>query len=204
MKLSKIIGKKIDFYRLLEEQAEFVIRASTALAEYVESMDPECAEKVKSLEKEADGKRFELVQSLGKTFLTPFDREDINSLSKALDDILDYYKTTVNEMEIYRADACQELTDFVDLLRAGSGAVLDAVRNMKTDPAVAMENAVKAKKSENKVEALYRKSVAALLESDDIRYMLKMRELYRHLSNCADKIDQTADEICNILMKEVC
>jgi uncharacterized protein Yka (UPF0111/DUF47 family) len=66
-----------------------------------------------------------------------------------------------------------------------------------------MQNAMKAKKSENQVEALYRESVANLLNEDDIKHIIKMRELYRHLSNCADRIDQAADYICHILMKEV-
>ena len=204
MKLTKIFGKKIDFYRLLEEQAQFLIGASDALAAYTETMDAENAEQVKALEKEADGKRLELVQNLNKTFLTPFDREDIYNLSKALDDILDYYKTTVNEMEIYKVAPCAELTSFVSLLRAGSDSIHHAVRSLKENPGDSMKHAVKAKKSENQVEALYRESVAALLESDDIRYIIKMRELYRHLSNCADRIDQAADYICHILMKEVC
>jgi len=62
---------------------------------------------------------------------------------------------------------------------------------------------VKAKKCENKVESLYRHSIAALLMGDDIKYIIKMRELYRHLSNCADRIDETSDLICHILLKEI-
>lgn len=203
MKLIKILGKKIDFYLLLEEQSRFLIDSVDALAAYAETMDPERAEQVKTLEKEADKKRWELVQDLNKTFITPFDREDIYNLSKALDDILDYYKTTVNEMEIYRIDPSAELTSFVGLLQEGSGSIHEAVRCLKTDPASSMQNAMKAKKSENQVEALYRESVANLLNEDDIKHIIKMRELYRHLSNCADRIDQAADYICHILMKEV-
>lgn len=203
MKLIKILGKKIDFYLLLEEQSRFLIDSVDALAAYAETMDPERAEQVKTLEKEADKKRWELVQDLNKTFITPFDREDIYNLSKALDDILDYYKTTVNEMEIYRIDPSTELTAFVGLLQEGSSSIHEAVRCLKTDPASSMQNAMKAKKSENQVEALYRESVASLLNEDDIKHIIKMRELYRHLSNCADRIDQAADYICHILMKEV-
>ena len=203
MKLIKILGKKIDFYLLLEEQSRFLIDSVDALAAYAETMDPERAEQVKTLEKEADKKRWELVQDLNKTFITPFDREDIYNLSKALDDILDYYKTTINEMEIYRIDPSAELTAFVGLLQEGSGSIHEAVRCLKTDPASSMKNAMKAKKSENQVEALYRESVANLLNEDDIKHIIKMRELYRHLSNCADRIDQAADYICHILMKEV-
>jgi uncharacterized protein len=203
MKLSKILGKKIDFYKLLEEQAGFLIESVNALALYAETVNPEYSEMVKALEKEADNKRQELVQNLSKTFITPFDREDIYILSKSLDDILDYYKTAVNEIEIYRIESSPELIEFVALLQTGSQNICDAIFRIKSDPAASMENAMKAKKSENKVEALYRKSIADLLSGDDIKYIIKMRELYRHLSNCADRIDQAADFICHILMKEV-
>lgn len=203
MRLIKILGPKIDFYLLLEEQSRFLIKSVDALAAYAETMDPECAEQVKKLEKEADQKRWELVQDLNKTFITPFDREDIYNLSKALDDILDYYKTTVNEMEVYQIGPSAGLGAFVGLLQEGSRSIHEAVRRMKTDPVSSMMNAMKAKKSENRVEALYRESIASLLEEDDIKHIIKTRELYRHLSNCADRIDQAADYICHILMKEV-
>lgn len=202
MKLSKIFGEKVDFYRLLEEQSEFIVKSVSALDSYVGTLDPSYASEVKSLEKGADRKRNELVQELNKTFITPFDREDIYMLSKALDDILDYYKTTVNEMEIYQIGLSAELTEFMQMLQQGSEAIREAVRMLKPNASLSAQNAVKAKKCENKVEEIYRKSVAQLLESDDIKYIIKMREIYRHLSNCADRIDEAADIICHILMKE--
>lgn len=60
MKLSKILGKKIDFFQLLEEQSEYIIASADALKSYVETLEPESALKVKALEKEADNKRGEL------------------------------------------------------------------------------------------------------------------------------------------------
>lgn len=201
---SKIFGRKINFYQLLEEQADFLAEAIGALRSFAETLDPVYAGKVKTLEKEADQKRWELVQGLDSTFITPFDREDVFTLSKALDDVLDYYKTTVSEMEIYRIPSTPELIDFIDMLQSGSSDLRDSVASMKDDSAGSMRNALKAKKCENKVEDIYRSSIAKLLTEDDIKYIIKMREIYRHLSNCADRIDQAADCICNVLMKEIC
>lgn len=203
MKLKKIFGSKIDFFQLLREQAEYIKKSVHALASYTKELNPADAEEVKSLEEQADQKRFELVQDLNKTFITPYDREDIYMLSKSLDDILDYYKTTIKEMEIYQVGQAPELCEFVDVLETASANIYDAVDNMEKNPKNAVQFAVKAKKCENKVESLYRHSVAALLMSDDIKYIIKMRELYRHLSNCADRIDQASDLICHILMKEI-
>jgi predicted phosphate transport protein (TIGR00153 family) len=203
MNFFKIFGCKVDFFQLLREQSEYILKSVHALDSYVQSLNPDDAEKVKSLEKEADQKRFELVQSLDSTFITPYDREDIYMLSKSLDDILDYYKTTVKEMEIYQIGQSQELAEFIAVLTDASIDIHDAVCNMEKKPKAAVKFAVKAKKCENKVESIYRHSVAALLMGDDIKYILKMRELYRHLSNCADRIDEASDMICHILMKEI-
>lgn len=203
MKLKKIFRADIDFFRLLQEQTEYILQSVDALASYVKTLRPEFAQQVEALEKQADEKRAELIRGLNQTFITPFDREDIFMLSKYLDDILDYYKTTVQEMEIYRIESASELEAFLDILQTASRDIDRAVRLMDSDPSESVRYAVKAKKCENKVESLYRHSVAALLESDDIKYIIKMRELYRHLSNCADRIDQAGDAVCHILMKEI-
>lgn len=203
MKLSKIFRQPTDFLQLLCEQAVFITKSVHALAAYVKYLCPADADTVKSLEKQGDQKRFELIQNLSETFITPYDREDIYALSKALDDILDYYKTTVKEMEIYQVDSTEELCEFVSVLELASKNIFDAVCNMGKKPEEAMKYALAAKKCENRAESIYRHSVAALLTRDDIKYIIKMRELYRHLSNCADRIDESADVICNILIKEI-
>ncbi|QAT49031.1 DUF47 family protein [Caproiciproducens sp. NJN-50] len=203
MKLLKIFGCNVDFFQLLREQSEYILKAVRALDSYVQSLNPDDADEVKSLEEQADRKRFELVQGLDSTFITPYDREDIYMLSKSLDDILDYYKTTVKEMEIYQIGQSPELAEFIAVLKDASVNIHNAVCCMEKKPKAAVQCAVKAKKCENKVESIYRHSVAALLMGDDIKYILKMRELYRHLSNCADRIDEASDMICHILMKEI-
>ncbi|NLJ30542.1 MAG: DUF47 family protein [Clostridiales bacterium] len=203
MNLKKIFAGRIDFFQLLQEQSEYIIKSAHSLASYTLTLNPRDAKEVKALEEQADDKRFELVQDLNKTFITPYDREDIYMLSKSLDDILDYYKTTVKELEIYQIGHSAELTEFMDVLLIASESINNSVCNMKKNPKCAIQYAVKAKKYENKVESLYRHAVAALLESDDIKHIIKMREIYRHLSNCADRIDQASDLICHILIKEL-
>ena len=203
MILAKIFGPKVDFYKLLETQCDFIMMSVEALYSYVETLDSSYSDKVKSLEKEGDKARWELVQALNKTFITPFDREDIFMFSKSLDDILDYYKTTVGELEIYQIQPTPQLINFVNMLKNGSQYISESVYCLKTDPNSSIQCAMKAKKCENKVEEIYRNSVAKLLYNDDIKYIIKMRELYRHLSNCADRIDQSADFVCHILIKEI-
>jgi predicted phosphate transport protein (TIGR00153 family) len=201
MILDKIFAKPIDFFELLNKQADYIPNAACELKKYVETLTPEAAENVRAIEKEADRCRMNLVHALNSTFITPFDREDIFLLSSTLDDILDYFKTTVSEMKIYQIVSSSDLPGFASLLEEGSRAICVAVHEMKKNPETATRSALKAKKSENRVEKLYCSSVATLLESNDIKRIIKMRELYRHLSNCADRIDKAGDAVCIVLMK---
>ena len=66
---------------------------------YFENHDPEAAKLLTKKEKEADEARRILIDELNRTFVTPFDREDIFALSRAIDDVLDYAYSTVNEMD---------------------------------------------------------------------------------------------------------
>ncbi len=72
------------------------------LLQYVKQPDDSLAQKVSDIEKEADEVRRILIDELNRTFVTPFDREDIFSLSLTIDDMLDYANTTVDELVMFK------------------------------------------------------------------------------------------------------
>lgn len=197
----KIFSNKTNFFELLIRQCKYTLDGSAALQKYFETMNDAEAERVKVLEKEADNMRKNIIEELERTFITPFEREDIYSLSRTIDDILDYFNTTVKEMETYEMVSTEKLTNMVNVLNEATSDIYNAVCLMSEGKKEAMQYALKAKKKENEVESLYRKNVAELFENDDIKYILKTREIYRHLNNCADKIVTSADIIEHILVK---
>lgn len=196
-----LFSKETDFYKLLEEQSRLTLQGVCALEKYMMTGNIEDGHEVNRLEKIADRKREELIDELDKTFITPFDREDIFNLSKAIDDILDYSNTTVKEMEAYNLQPTGELQEIVTVIKYSTDLIYKSVCNLNRDKKEGMEQALKAKKYENEVENLYRKNLAKLFEEDDIKYILKMREIFRHLSNCADKIDLAGDILGHIYVK---
>lgn len=201
-RLAKIIlPHKANFYKLLHNQAEKTAEGMEALADFMKTKDWLYAEKVNELEKEADMKRRLLLDELDKTFITPFEREDIYNLSKAIDDIIDYGDSTVDEMKIFNIEPTDELLEIAEVLHEVAVSISDAVKNMENNRDLAWEYSAKVKALENHVEYLYRNSLVSLFENDDVKYILKMREIYRHLSNCADKGDLAADAIGHILVK---
>jgi uncharacterized protein Yka (UPF0111/DUF47 family) len=76
---------------------------------------------------------------------------------------------------------------------------------LRERPQVALQHATRAKKLENRAEGLYREALAELFQQpktlDDIMLMLKRREVYRHLSNAADRGDEAANIISDIVVK---
>ena len=197
----RIFAKEGNFYKMLSDQATKTLEGIDALGFFVENRNLENAKRVKDIEKEADEIRRILVEELHKTFVTPMDREDIYALSRAIDDIVDYANSTVDEMEIYEVASEEHVQEMVDILRKAAREISDAVKILETHPNIAMEHAVKAKSYENAMEKTYHTALADLFKRTDTVYMLKMREIYRHLSNAADRTDEAANIICSIVMK---
>jgi len=197
----RIFPKEKNFYKMLSDQVSRTLEGIEALGEFVENQNQKNANRVKEIEKEADELRRVLVEELHKTFVIPMDREDIYALSRAIDDIVDYANSTVDEMEIYEVASDTHLREMVDILRKAALEISDAVKILEAYPTIAMEHAVKAKFYENTMEKAYHSALADLFKKTDTIYMLKMREIYRHLSNAADRSDEAANIICSIVMK---
>ena len=194
-----------NFLQLIIEQAAKTLEGMEALEEYMRSNDREAARRVSKAEKEADELRRILVDELNRTFVTPIDREDIFALSRAIDDILDYGDSTVEEMVILDVAPNNHLHRMASLLKDAANEIHLATLRLEDHAGVAYEHAMRAKALENRVETVYREALADLFEGratcDDIIEMLKLRELYRHLSNSADRGDEAANVITDIVVK---
>jgi predicted phosphate transport protein (TIGR00153 family) len=193
------------FLKLLVKQAEITLRGMNALEAYMKKRSDKHADAVIQAEKDADETRRILIDDLNRTFVTPIDREDIFSLSRAIDDVMDYAYATVEEMRILDVEPNDYLRRLVSLLQDAAEEIHLAMLRLEDHPGVATEHATRAKALENRVERVYREAVADLFSGpEDIHHvmeMLKLRELYRHLSNCADRGDEAANVIHDIVVK---
>jgi len=194
-------GSKSQFFEILSRQAAKTLEGLEALWNFAENGTKENANLVRNVEREADELRRILIQELDQTFVTPLDREDIYNLSRAIDDVVDYANTTVDEMEVYEVKGDNHIKEMVNILQKAARELNDAVKILKDYPKIALEHAVKAKSYENQMEKAYHLALADLFKGTDTVYMLKMREIYRHLSNAADRGDEAANIISSIVMK---
>lgn len=206
MDLKSLFGRKQDrFYALLREQAEKTLEGMEALLEYVTEPTDERAKAVKTLESAADEVRRILIDELNHTFITPFDREDIFALSRTIDDVLDYGETTVEEMTTLGVESNAYIRSMAGILRDAAKELYMAMVQLKDHPQVALDHAVRAKALENQAERIYRQAIADLFSGpEDLHHvvlMLKMREVYRHLSNAADRGDEAANILSDIVVK---
>jgi predicted phosphate transport protein (TIGR00153 family) len=192
------------FIKLIHDQAAFTLEGMEALKAYM-AEDTAAAARINTAEKQADEARRILIAELNKTFVTPFDREDIFALSRTIDDVLDYAYSTVTEMEVLKVRPTSFMLSIASLLRDAANELLMAVDRLELHPEVANEHAQRAKSLENRVEDVYREALADLFSgAEDIKHVMKMlksREVYRHLSNAADRGDEAANVIADIVVK---
>ncbi|HZQ99995.1 MAG TPA: DUF47 family protein [Chloroflexota bacterium] len=194
-----------DFLQLLQAQAAKTLEGLRALEQYAQDGDKQHAQRVVEAEGEEDELRRILIDELNRSFVTPIDREDIFALSRALDDVLDYAYTTVDEMEILNVEPTPHVYRMAKVLREAAEELHLAVQQIKVRPAIANDHAVRAKSLENQAEKMYREALVHLFDGiskvEDVVYVLKMREVYRHLSNAADRGDEAANIIGDIVVK---
>ncbi|MBM4326061.1 MAG: DUF47 family protein [Deltaproteobacteria bacterium] len=201
MSFWKIFGPKrgVDFFELLRDQAEATLKGCRELTVYLDGQeDPEVIDRI---EQEADDIRRIIIDELNQTFITPIDREDIFALSRAIDDVCDHARNTVKEMEAFDVESDEYLIRMAELLQKGSGHLVSAIRHLKKNPNVAVEYAVRAKRIENKMNDIFINALAQLFSAGDVKSMLKYREIYRHFNRSADRVDDAANIISNIVVK---
>jgi len=202
----KIFKKRRNvFIHLITQQATLALEGMDILKAYLANPARDLADQLTAKEKEADEARRILIDELNRTFITPFDREDIFALSRAIDDILDYAYSTMTEITILKVQPTEYMVRICSLLRDATFELMKAMEVLQDHPAVAAEHAQRAKALENRVETVYREALADMfVETDDVQTLvniLKLREVYRHLSNAADRGDEAANFLADIIVK---
>ena len=193
--------ESLNFYGLLIQQAQVIRDAVEALCVFCETPTQENGDFVKVKEKEADTVRRELVDDINRTFITPIDRDDLYRLSSSIDDLADYAWTTVKEIRIYDIQPDAHLLEMARTLLKMADGLLVCVQNLEKNHAVVSTEATKVKKLENTLNVQFHKSIAELFEADDIKKILKYREIYSHMNHAAAKGDFSADILLDIVVK---
>ncbi len=219
--IDKVIPPMPDFFSLINEQCELCVQSMSVFVSYMENGDKKHADQIRRLEKHGDELKQRNSRILNRAFTTPMDREDIYDAIMSIDDIINYAKTTVRELEVLELQPDQCMLEMAIELRNGAEALQRGFAMLSTNPAHAEDDALAARKAEQRVERVYRQAIAKLFNPDALLEKIpgdnggsehqqlalvmvdifKHREIYRHMSNGAESLAHTADKLNDIIVK---
>jgi len=197
----RVFPKMPDFFTLLVEQCQQVAHTTGLLVEYMETGDPATGQMIRQDEHEADRIKVRNLHTLNEAFATPIDREDIYRAILDLDEIVNYCKSTVSEMDVLGLAPDKHCLEMAMHIKLGSDALVSGYSRLAKEPNVAAADADAARKAERRVEKAYRRAIADLFQGADYIHMFKRREIYRHLSNAADRMANCANTLHDIVVK---
>ncbi len=201
------VPKEGTFFVLFEQSARNAVKIAQQLRElFNERGDVE--EKVKvitELEHAGDTVTHEIISQLHRTFITPFDREDIALLAHSLDDVTDFIDQAANTMLLYRVerltDRAIELADIiVQVVAEVEKAVSEMSRHI--DLKLILQRCVEINRLENAADRVYRSALAELFaDSRDIAYVIKWREIYEYMETAIDRCEDVANVLEGVATK---
>lgn len=164
--LSAMFPRMPDFHGLLNDQCELVVSSMDEFVAFMETGDEVKASEVRRLEHEGDKLKTRNIDVLNRSFSTPFDREDIYRAITAIDEGLNYAKTTVREMEILGVEPDTHMLDMARLLHQGAKALQSGFAKLKGNPLAAERDAAAVRKTERQAEKVYRRAIAELFDPE--------------------------------------
>jgi uncharacterized protein Yka (UPF0111/DUF47 family) len=200
--LARLVGPENDFYSMLTEQAKITLDGVEALELWINEGALERCQTVRDLEHKADVHKLRLEKMLVETLITPIDREDIYDLSHRLDEVINCAKRTVREMEALEVRAeGTALPKMATTLAEGARCLLISFSNLASDLSEAASQASLARKSDNKLEKIYRKAMLELFQLDDIKRIMKTAEVYRTMTTAGQRIDVVGEKLSHVIVK---
>jgi predicted phosphate transport protein (TIGR00153 family) len=204
--LNWILPREDHFFLFLERQAEVVHRAAKTFAMFREGMAAtEIRSSIETLEAEADTISDELLAALSATFVTPIDREDLQRLSKKLDDIVDYIDMAARACVLYGvAKPTVPMLALVDRLVASTAALHEALphlRGKRYEDIFAIARKVEALEKEG--DTVFRDALSALFHDPEVdaKTILREKEVLEDLEQAIDRCEQVAETLVNVAVK---
>jgi uncharacterized protein Yka (UPF0111/DUF47 family) len=199
--IGRIFPSMPNFFGLLEEQCTHASHTVGLLVEFMDTGDEAVSLQIRHEEHEADLAKARNLQILNESFATPVDREDIYRAIMALDEVVNYCKTTMYEMHDFAVPPDRYLLEMATLLKEGVDALAHGFGKLPKALDDAATAAKASRKAERNIEKAYRRALAELFEGNDYNMMLKRREIYRHMSNAGDRLAGCAGVLNDIIVK---
>jgi len=203
-----LIPKEFNFFDLFEKQVDYAVKAAACFKELAlkGSVDEEAIKQIGNIEHQGDEVTHDIINQLNKTFITPFDREDIHALAKEIDDIIDMINTIVSRLRVYKITRIDKnLIEFASVIEESVRAVACVVKgmhNMKNAQSIS-DSCVEVNRLENVGDSMRDKVLAELFETEkDPIAVIKWKEIYQDAETVLDICEDVAHVVSSIMVKQ--
>lgn len=208
--LKFFVPKDHSFYPLFEEDAKNLVKAAVLLNELLSSTDHEERERItkqiKDVEHIGDQITDRTFQQLNKSFITPFDREDIHELAGHIDDVVDSINGISRRICLYKPKTLMPVYKQMAEMILEAAKEIEVCISCLTDAAANKEEITKSCNKvtdiEHKADEYYFFAVSELFEKEtDPAEILKNNKILEILERCVDEEEDVTDVIKAILIK---
>jgi predicted phosphate transport protein (TIGR00153 family) len=201
-----LLPKEDHFYDFLERQAVIAHEAAVALSALAKGGAPEeVTKEVSAIERRGDAVVREMEEALGKTFVTPIDREDLQRVCQELDDIVDSINLSARYYHVYRVPTLTDpMRGLLEITVEGTAQLKDVLpRLRKADWPALMETSRSLRALEKKGDEIFRQALTALFDDAaiDARDLLRQKELLEDFENAVDHCMKVGNTLANLSVK---
>ena len=195
------------FFDLFNQHAELAVDATHQLVKLVNHLSEadQHSQAIFALEKKADRITHDTVDLLHKTFITPFDRDEIHKLITTMDDILDLIEDVAETISLYDVDtlteeACQLAEICVEGAAHGRTAV--GLLHDMDHAAEILKTAEAIDRAESAADRVMRSAMSKLFrEETDVKRLIKLKAIYEQLETITDRCEDVANIIEGIVLE---
>jgi uncharacterized protein len=203
-----MLPKDKKFYPLFDQAASNMVVIAKALEAALKSDSVtrlQSHEKIDLLEKQGDEITHAIMKEAGSTFIVPFDREDIQQLAIAIDDVVDYICGTSKRLDLYKIHhippSMIRLAEIIVLSATELQIAITEMRNLRNVRSV-RQHLEKINTYENEADLIMNDAIAQMFRNEkDAMYILKMKEVITFLENATDKCEDAANVIESVIIK---
>lgn len=200
-----LLPREDEYFTLFSQMTEKIQEAANTLVEMMQanySDFEDFSKRIKKSEHDCDELTHRITTKLNKSFITPFDREDIYALSVALDDVCDYIDAGARAVVMYNI---QEINDFAKHLAKviqGLAIEINSAVSMLKKPTNMNQHIVEIHRLENEADDVYFRAIGDLFQNGvDALQIIKLKELYEILENATDRCESVATIIESVILK---
>lgn len=191
--LDKLFPVQYDFEQMLADQADRTLEGVEEFVDWLEHTPDEEPVALQRREDRVDTIRYDLEDKLRDAFFTPFDRQDIYSLSRQMDYILNYAHETSREMYAFSVLPDRPITDMAHALLRGTRHLCIGVKKMNANQKTLLLIIPEARRAMREIDDAYILGMQDLFLTVDIMSAMKKREIYHHLRDAGRALRSTVD-----------